>query len=178
MNILNDLILSKGKYLAHFDQDMAAFINDRNVINEWIEWLDSGKCDYICYPSRYAPDPCLDPDFDEYFWASSRFFFCKRDILDYTEIDKCLRDMDYLYGNYGDKKRKCPWLEHVMGMMAGKGRVVYPPVAIDRYMIFSWNKYHTGTLAKLNQMPYSEVVSYVERSGGIQYPCDVTGIEV
>lgn len=38
LNFLNAMILSRGRYLVHFDGDMAAFINDKSVIPEWLEW--------------------------------------------------------------------------------------------------------------------------------------------
>jgi len=172
LNMLNTLMLAKGKYVAHFDQDMAAFRNDDNVVNQWMQWLDEGKYEYISYPSRHSPCPVRDSDFD-YNWVSTRFFFCKREIFDHTEILKCLRNSEYLYGKYGEKKRKCPWLEHIMGIMATPGKVFYPPMDPKRYMIFSWGLYHAGILGKLNDMPYNDVLKYVMDSGGVSYPCDV-----
>ncbi len=175
--ILNGIISARGKYVAHFDQDMAAFIQDKSVIKEWVGWLEEDKYDYISYPSRWSPRPVNDPDFD-YNWASSRFFFCKRDILDYSEMLKCLRSNEYLYGKYGEKKRKTPWLEHVMGIIAGPGKVFYPPIEPGRYLLFSWGQYCSGILKKLNEMPYEKVAEYVRRCGGIAYPCDVRGREI
>jgi len=172
LNYLNTLILAKGKYLVHFDSDMVAFINDRSVVNEWLQWLDEGKYDYISYPSNCSPNPCFDRDFD-YAWASTRFFICKREIIDYTEIMKCLMSSEYLYGKYGDRKRKCPWLEHVLALIGGPAKVFYPPVELNRYSIFSWSRYHTGILKKLTEMPYEKVIAYVSGCGGISFPCDV-----
>ena len=178
LNILNALIMARGKYVAHFDQDMATFRNDDTVIKEWIQWIDSDTYEYISYPSRYSPCPVHDPDFN-YNWASTRFFFCKRETLNnYTEILKCLRSSEYLYGKYGEKKRKCPWLEHILGIIATPGKVFYPPMQPDRYMIFSWGLYHMGILPVLNNMPYENVVEYVRKCGGIGYPCDVRGREI
>jgi hypothetical protein len=169
INFLNAMILTRGKYLCHFDGDMNAFIKDRSVIDEWLKWLDEGKYDFICYPSQYSPNPVVDPDFD-YFWASTRFFVCKRDKIDYTEQVKCLSDSDYLYGKYGDRKRRCPWLEHTLALTNGPAKVFYPPVEPNRYLIFSWSRYYSGVLKKLNEWPYGKVMEYVNK---ISYPCDV-----
>jgi len=174
LNMLNTLMLAKGKYVAHFDQDMAAFRNDSNVIEEWMQWLDEGRYEYISYPSRYSPCPVNDPDFN-YNWVSTRFFFCKREIFDHTETLKCLRSSEYLYGKYGDKKRKCPWLEHVLGIMATPGKVFYPPMDPESYTVFSWGLYHAGVLGKLNEISYQDIVKYIIDCGGIGYPCDVRG---
>lgn len=171
LNFMNAMILTRRKYLVHFDGDMAAFISDRNVIHEWLKWLDDGKYDFICYPSQYSPLPVTDPSFD-YAWASTRFFICRRDILDYTEIVKCLSDSDYLYGKYGDRQRRCPWLEHALSLINGPAKVFYPPIEPNRYLIFSWARYYSGVFKHLNSWPYDKVVQYVNK---IAYPCDVTG---
>jgi hypothetical protein len=175
LNYLNAIVLSRGEYVIHCDGDMAAFVNDKNVLKEWIDLIDSEKYDYICYPSRYSPAPIVDPDFPDYWWASTRFFICRKSILDYSEILKCLCDSEYLYGKYGDKKRRCPWIEHVLGIIAGKDKVFYPKMDYNKCLIFSWSKYTKGTLDRLNNSPYLEVVNFVSQRGGIQYPCDVRG---
>jgi hypothetical protein len=177
LNILNVLIQARGDYVAHFDWDMAAFRkNGSNVIDTWIGWLKEGRYDYICYPSKFSPRTVNDPSFT-YDWASSRFFLCKRDTLDHTEILKCLNDSKYLFNTYApEDTRKCYWLEHIQGMMAGKGKVFYPPMQIGDHMIFSWyNKYFNGVFGALNKMSYGEVVRYVQSCSGIHYPCDVVG---
>jgi len=177
LNFLNAMILTRGDYLVHFDGDMAAFIKDRNVIKEWLSWLDSGRFDFICYPSQYSPAPAVDGRYKSYWWSSTRFFICKREFIDYTEIIKCLRSSEYLYGKYGtENEPRNPWLEHVLGMMAGgQERVFYPPIQSKRYLMFSWSRYFSGVLAKLNEWPYEKVVEYV---GGISYPCDVSAKEM
>jgi len=171
LNFMNAMILTRGEYLVHFDGDMAAFINDKGVVNEWLQWLDSGKYDFICYPSQYSPHPAVDPDFD-YDWASTRFFICKREMIDYTEILKCLRDSNYLYGKYGDRKRRCPWTEHVLALINGPAKVFYPPIQPSRCLVFSWSRYYSGVLKQLNEWPYNKVKQYVK---AIKYPCDVQG---
>ena len=95
------------------------------------------------------------------------------------EIRKCHEDMHYLYEKYGDRERKCPWMEHVLGLMAdpsnGGNGVLYPPYSSE-YLIFSWKRYVKGLYERLNGMPYEEVQHQVEGPwGGIQYPCDVRG---
>jgi len=177
LNFLNAMILTRGKYLVHFDGDMAAFIKDRSLVNEWLEWLDDGKYDYICYPSQHSPGPAVDGRYKSYWWASTRMFLCRRDIVDYTEILNCLRDSDYLYAKYGvDGEPRNPWLEHVLGLMAGnQGRVLYPPIEPNRYLIFAWSRYYSGVLRRLNEWPYEKVVEYVNK---ISYPCDVAAQEI
>ena len=177
LNFMNAMILTRGKYLCHMDGDMAAFIKDRNVIGEWLKWLDDGKYDFICYPSQHSPAPVVDGRFKSYWWASTRMFLCRRDIIDPTEIVNCLRDSDYLYGKYGvDGEPRTPWLEHVLGLMAGdQSRVFYPPIEPNRCMIFSWSRYYAGVFKHLNEWPYEKVVEYVDR---ISYPCDVSAKEI
>lgn len=178
LNYLQSLILARGQYVVHFDGDMAAFRKDDcNIVDVWKQCLDEGLYKYISYPSHWSPNAITDPDFD-YMWASTRFFITKRENLDYTEILKCLMDSEYLYGKYGDKKRKCPWLEHILGIIAGPNQVFYPPMDPNNYLIFSWSKYHKGTLQKLNAQDYVAAREYVKMCGGINYPCDVRGIQL
>jgi hypothetical protein len=177
LNILAAISAARGDYIVHFDWDMAAFRrDDSQVIERWIGWLEANKYDYISYPSKATPHAVKDKDFT-YDWASSRFFICKREILDHSEIIRCLKNADYLFDRYApkDTTRKCGWLEHIQGMMAGKGRVFYPPMQIGDHMIFSWSNYFNGIFAHLNGLPYEGVEKYVQRCGRIQYPCDVHG---
>jgi hypothetical protein len=177
LNILHAISAARGEFIVHFDWDMAAFRkDDSEVIDRWINWLNSGKFDYISYPSRATPRAANDPDF-AYDWASSRFFICKRRILDFSEIMKCLEDANYLFDRYAPKNtvRKCGWLEHVQGMMAGPGRVFYPPIQTSDHMIFSWSHYINGLFGGLNGKEYEDVEKYVLRCGKIKYPCDVWG---
>ncbi len=175
LNFLNAIILSKGEFIVHFDGDMAAFrMKDSSVIDEWIDWLDSEKYKFISYPSPNSPNVDIDPKWD-YNWASTRFFICKRDQIDYTEILKCTQNEDYLYGKYGEKYKRCPWLEHVLGIRIKKEEVFYPPPDLHRYMIFTWKSYYSGILEKLNEMDYIDVLKYIIRCGGMEYPCDVRG---
>jgi hypothetical protein len=176
LNMLTALIQARGDFVAHFDWDMAAFRNEgSNVVDTWTGWLNEGKYDYISYPSNYSPRASNDPGFN-YDWASTRFFLCKRSALDHTEIMKCLNNAEYLYEKYGaGSERKCYWMEHILGMIAGKGRVFYPPLNVGDHMIFSWSKYFNGVFGALNKMSYGDVSKYVQSCAGIHYPCDVAG---
>lgn len=176
MNYLRALYLARGRYIVHFDQDVNAFRSDEcRIIPRMKELIDSKTYDYISYPSLHSPDPIFNHNTEwDYFWASTRFFFCKRSTLDFTEIEKCLRNAEYLYGKYGEKNKRCPWLEHVLGIIAGPGKVLYPPMDIDNYAIFSWSKYTKDTLSALNGMSYDEVKRFIINRGGISYPNDLS----
>lgn len=174
LNFLNAMAMARGNLICHFDGDMSAFRANKDVIDEWIGWIDEGKYDFVSYPSVWSPGPVVKTDW-EYWWASTRFHLCRREFIDYTEILKCLSDSEYLYGKYGDKKHRCPWYEHVVGMMAGPGRVFYPPADHNKALVFAWQSYQSGLLDRLNKMSYPEVVAWVMSRGGISYPCDVRG---
>jgi len=176
LNFANACVLTRGDIVAHMDGDCSCFINDKSVVDEWIKWLQEGRYDFICYPSNHSPDPAVDPSFD-YFWASTRFFITRRETLDYSEIIRCLRDNGYLYGKYGDRQRKCPWYEHVISLINGPAKVFYPPWQIDRYVIFCWSRYISGTFKKLNVMPYGKVIEYIKKCG-ISYPNDLGAREI
>lgn len=171
LNYLAALQLARGRYVAHFDSDSAAFTRNDFAPTMFIDLL--GQFDYVSYPSHWSPKPVEDPSFD-YSWCSTRFFMCKREALDFTEIQRCLLSDEYLYGKY-PASRKLGWTEHILGLLAkynGNG-VYYPKVDLDNYVIFSWSKYIIGTLAKINAMSYDEVKNYIEQAGGIQYPNDI-----
>jgi hypothetical protein len=174
LNYLAALQLARGEYVAHFDQDCAAFTPNKQSVENLLYMLN--QFEYVSYPSPHSPVAVHDLSFD-YVWASTRFFMCKRESLDFTEIQKCLVDSDYLYSKY-PASRACPWLEHILGLITkykGKG-VYYPPIDLDNLAIFCWNKYKAGTLKSLNEMNYQEVKDYINRAGGIHYPNEVTAI--
>ncbi len=173
INYLQALFNARGAYIAHFDADTAAFINDKNVISDWLQALDSCKYDYISYPSHWSPVAVDDPDFTDYMWASTRFFICRRDTLRFDEILRCLQDSVYLYEKY-PANRHCPWLEHILGLMSKREKVFYPKIEEHRYLLFSWNGYRKGLLADMNSWDYERVKSFV-MSRGINYPNDLDG---
>lgn len=169
INYLSALAMARGDVVAHFDADTAAFARSPEPVHELIRLLD--RFSYVSYPSRCSPNPVVDESFD-HWWASTRFFLCKRETLDHSEFLKCLLDYDYIWQRYGDKKRKCHWLEHILGYTSNSS-VFYPPMSPD-FMVFCWDSYRSGVLGRLNASDYSGVEEYVARCGGIHYPCDVS----
>lgn len=175
-NYIKALQLATGDYIAHFDQDTAAFTSTPKVIEGMINLLE--QVDYVSYPSYWSPYPVHDDSFD-HVWASTRMFMCKRETLDFPEIIKCQNDYDYWCSTY-PVNRKCHWLEHILGSISkykGKG-VFYPPMELDLYTIFSWGSYRKGTLQKLNNMSYEDVIKHIKAWGGISYPCDTNAGEI
>ena len=172
--IVQALLMAKGKWVVHTDCDMAMFKRaGTDPVGYHIRLLESGRYKYISYPCRYTPDPVIDPDFQDYNWVSTRFFFTRREQLeDYKEILKCLMNSEYLYTKYGEKKRQCPWFEHIIGMMVKKEEVLYPPHNRD-YSIFSWASYKEGIFQMLNNLPFNLVMEFINKCGGIGHPCDV-----
>jgi hypothetical protein len=170
-NYVSALSLARGEIICHVDQDVNLFTNYKESVQGMINLLDN--YDYVCYPSHWSPNPTHDPRYD-YYWASTRFFFCKRETLDITEIKKCLSDSDYLYGKYPASVRT-PWTEHICALISkytGKG-VFYPPIEMDKRIVFTWSSYKKGVIKKLNESSYDDVKKYVEECGNIQYPVDI-----
>jgi len=166
-NYISALSLARGKYVAHFDQDVAAFTRGKESVEYMMGLLE--QYDYISYPSYWSPNPVHDVNYD-YWWCSTRFFMCKKETLDFTEIKKCLFDGDYLYGKYPASVRN-QWLEHILGLIAkynGKG-VYYPPIQTQNYTIFTWERYETYTLRRLNEFTYDQIFEW-HGSHPIFYP--------
>lgn len=171
MNYISAMGLARGKYIAKFDQDTACFTSSKEPIEKMMEWLET--YDYVSYPSWWSPNPVSDESFD-HWWSSTRFFMCKKETIDFTELRWMMQDYDRCYKKY-PANRKCFWTEHWLGMLAkykGKG-VFYPPINIENYTIFSWGSYEQYTLRRLNEFPYSEIVNFINSKGGIQYPVDI-----
>jgi hypothetical protein len=176
MNYHSALQLARGQYIAHFDSDCATFTRTPESVNKLIDRLE--KYDYVSYPSAWSPRAVNDPAYN-YDWCSTRFFMCKRETLDFTEIQKCLLSDEYLYGKYPASKHDS-WFEHIIGLHAkynGKG-VYYPPIELNDYAIFCWNKYFVGVLPKLNSMNYDEVKNYIDSCSGIVYPADLQARQI
>jgi hypothetical protein len=162
------LSLARGEYIAHFDQDCAAFRKDDSVVVGMFRWLEDWK--YVSYPSACSPNAVHDDSFN-YKWVSTRFFMCKREAIDFTETLKCLREYEYFVEKY-KPSRVCPWTEHALGLIANSN-VLYPPIEYNSYMIFCWASYQKGLLRGLNNMPYDAVKDFVYIKGGIVYPNDI-----
>ncbi len=172
-NYMRALQMASGDIILHIDGDTCAFTNSPKHIQYQIDLLE--KYDYISYPSHWTPNAVHDPNYD-YSWCSTRYFLCKRETIDFTEIKKCLSDSDYLYNKY-PASIKNPWTEHCLGLISkytGKG-VYYPPIELDNFMVFSWSAYDKYILNRLNSLPYDRVKDWVLSKGGIQYPVDVKG---
>lgn len=175
-NYLHALSLAKGEYVAHFDMDMAAFTRNELPILSLIEMLDQHDFDYVCYPSEHTPAPCHDDSYD-YWWASTRFFMCKRESLFLGHIQECLEDRNFFNQLYPSDKN-LHWMEHILGRISGKDRVIYPPFDLTNYAIFSFKTYHYGLMRELNAMDYDSVGRYINSCRGIFYPCDLTAIPI
>jgi len=175
---LNALTLARGKYVAHFDADTGAYRRDEcNIIDQLIEWVESGQYDFVSYPSVHSPNEGpyqLKPGEPDYLWASTRFFFCKRETLNYNKFVRCLDDQYWIGAHQGKPHRYPNVTEQILGFMAGAGRVLYPPKDLEQFMIFCWHRYFRGTIGKLNKMSYAQVYAFIiNQCGGINGPCDV-----
>lgn len=171
LNYLNALSCARGKYVFHFDGDEAAFTSSTQPILDIITSLES--VDYVSYPSHWSPFPTHDESFGNKYWASTRFFACKRDTLNFSELLKCQLDYDYWRTTY-PVPRLCHWLEHLLSSIAwnnGKG-VIYPPMDIERYAIFTWETYEKYTYRKLNNLQYEEVKNWINQRQ-IHYPNNI-----
>lgn len=172
INYLNCLSLARGRYIFHFDGDVAAFTNSPEHIQKHIDLLE--QYDYVSYPSMWSPDPIDDSSFGGKYWCSTRFFCCKRRTLDFSEILKCQLDYDYWKETY-PVPRLCHWVEHLLSSIShtkGKG-VYYPPIDFDNFILFTWENYHKYTLQRLNNQTFEEVRDWV-KSKHYHYPCNLT----
>ena len=155
---LSALELANGDYVVHFDQDANALRSDEStVIESYTQWLDGGY-KFICQPSL--------PEHANMYWASTRFFICKKESLQLGELKMCLSN-SYIEKHY-DIKGLSPHpccLEHTIGAISGKDSVLYPERNDEEYLIFSWSRYYSGTLAKLNAMPYKDAKDYILSCG-------------
>lgn len=170
-NYWRALAMCSGDIISHFDGDMAAFTASPEPIQQMINWLETYS--YISYPSFWSPNAVTDPRYD-YQWVSTRFFMCKKETIDFTEFRKMLTDYDYMYSEYPASVRD-HWAEHAIGLHAkykGNG-VFYPPVDLDQYAIFSWDRYKSGTFKMLNDLPYEKVKEFINQRG-LHYPCDLS----
>lgn len=169
-NYLNCLSVARGKYVCHIDGDMGLFTASRAPIDKMLQWLEQVK--FVSYPSYWSPVAIDDPTFGGRMWASTRFFICKRETLNFDALRKCIEEPNWAYEKFGDVPRRCNWLEHFL-TLANENSVYYPPIEPDSYLIFCWGRYEKFTLMRLNNQSYEEVRDWVSSKGNIQYPCDV-----
>lgn len=142
---LEALKLAEGGYVVHFDNDANAFrTDDCDIVERYFKWLDEGD-KYICQP--------WDGIGDRMYHASTRFFICKRETLDFPLIERSI-PMDEINGV------RNPCLEFSLGALA-HGSVLYPPREDDKYIVFSWVKYFQGTLKRLNEMKPEDALKHI-----------------
>lgn len=147
---LDALKMATGRYVVHFDGDCAAFkAPESKITTRYLQWLASGY-KFICQPTT------LSEAEHQMWWASTRFFICERESLHFDELERAIQSEDYR-ARFGH----CPAFEHVLGRIAGKDGVLYPPAEWDDYVVFSWSRYHRSLLKRLNEMPYSQVKDYI-----------------
>lgn len=173
-NYWRALSMASGDIVVHFDQDTAAFTSSEDYVNELISYLDNHKI--VSYPSHWSPHPTVDESFGGKYWASTRFFICKRDDLKLDELKKCIENPEWMYEKYGDSPRRCNWTEHYLAKINGND-VFYPPVQLHRGAIFTWKDYKPGTMKALNELDYELVKQWILHHGSINYPCDVSCAE-
>ena len=144
------LKLAEGDYVVHFDQDCNAYRTDEcDIIERYLEWLETYK--YVCQP--------WDGVGDEMFHASTRFFICKRETLEAAFKENLL--VNPFMGKHS------PCLEFALGYHAGIGNVLYPQREDDKYLVFSWATYNSGTLKKLNETLPKYALRYIIKELGI-----------
>lgn len=168
-NYLSALFMARGEIIVHIDQDTSLFRNDKSYVSELIGLTEKYK--FVSYPSHWSPRAVHDESFGKRTWASTRFFICKKETLKFDTLNHCLRDSDWAYKTFGDSNRKCNWLEHFL-TLSNEDSCYYPPIEADKGLIFSWGKYEKYTLQRLNELPYEDILKFVERHP-IQYPNDV-----
>lgn len=158
-NYVEALGMARGKFVCHADQDTAMFTSSPEYIQKQLDWLET--YDYVSYPSQHSPTPVIDSSFDSW-WSSTRYFLCKRETLDFTELRKMMEDYDYCFTKY-PANRRCHFLEHWLGLLAkytGKG-VFYPPMEFEEYCVFSWGRYEDYIWRRLNEYSYQEVLNWL-----------------
>lgn len=168
-NYLSALQMARGEIVVHCDQDTAAFTSSSKPVQELIDLLEQHR--FISYPSYWSPRAIDDPLFGKRTWASTRFFMCKRETLEFDILRKCIKEPNWAYGMYGDSPRRCNWLEHFLAL-TNNDSVYYPPMDIDSYTVFSWGKYEKWTLRRLNECSYSQIREWLKEHP-IVYPNDI-----
>lgn len=154
---LEALKLAEGNFVVHFDQDCNAYrTDDCDIIRRYLLWLNN-QYKFVCQP--------WDGIGDVMHHASTRFFICKKETLNFPLIEKSIH-INPLMG------KNNPCLESTLGLLSGEGNVLYPDREDDKYVIFSWATYNNGTLRRLNRRTYEEVKKYVTADCGLHGPND------
>ena len=167
-NYVSALSLARGRYVAHFDQDTAAFASSPSAIQYMLDLLEQFK--FVSYPSAWSPRAVDDATFGKRTWASTRYFICKKESLKLDEIRKMIEEPEYGYEKYGDSPRRCNWVEHFLSL-CNEDSVYYPPIQTNNYTIFTWEKYETYTLRRLNEFTYEEIYNW-HNTHPIFYPAN------
>lgn len=140
---------AEGDYIVHFDNDANAIkTDDSDIVQKYFHWLDNGY-KYVCQPSAVENHGM--------YWASTRFFICKSSTLNLSLIENNLHET--INGKH------TPCFEHIIGVLAGDGTVLYPSREDDKYLIWSWARYYKGTLDRLNNMEPKAALEYVLNLG-------------
>lgn len=167
INYLQALSMARGEFIAHFDQDMIAFSHSQDQVNNLLWFVESNTYKYVSYPSSASPRCVDDPSFGDHIWASTRFFMCRKETINLTELEDAIWDNQAFYKKYGTPPRVHPWTEHFLGQACGYS-VFYPPLSND-YLISPIHKYKEGVLDKLNKLPYDEIGNKLIAAGAHSY---------
>lgn len=153
-----------GDYVAHFDGDAVAFRRPEfPLIDYYIKQLDGGYS-FVCQQTPLAEHGM--------WWASTRFFICKRSTLNLDEAGRAIDD-GYRSSRY--EYLHCPCFEHVISLITGR-KVLYPPADYSNYFIVNWVHYYPGLLKKLNAMSFEDAAKYIfETCGGPHGAADLIG---
>ena len=143
---LNALSYAKGDYVCHIDQDMALFRHpDADVVSILFKYLE--VCKIACYPLLTT---CP-------WYASTRFFICKREDLPIDELRWCVDHLDEAVKKYPiPDVTEFTCLEQAMTGVV-KGMVMYPDAG---FIAFSWINYRMGLLRQLAALPFSAIVEW------------------
>lgn len=171
INYIQTLALSRGEITVHVDQDMAMFVRGKSHVDNLIKNLDTYS--YVSYPTDCSPRCVNDPSFGDHVWASTRFFMCKKDTVNLTELEQAVWEPETLYAKYHRPKRELNWVEHFLGVSC-RNSVFYPPLSND-LLVFPWHRYVSGTLSRLNSAPFDQInMKLVHAGAGSYHGCDST----
>lgn len=165
INYIQTFALARGEVIAHFDQDTAAFRSSKAEVDKLLSYLDRYK--FVSYPSSASPKCVDDSSFGDHVWASTRFFLCRKETINLTELEEAVWEPETLYAKYHKPVRVCNWVEHFLGV-SSKNSVLYPPLSKE-LLIFPWQSYSKGTLKTFNSMPFSEASEKLIRAGAHTY---------